>query len=741
MVEIEGTVESVIFRNEENGYSVIKLRYDKDLVSVVGTMPIISENIRIKVQGEWVIHPTFGQQIKLTTYEEIKPNTIEGIEKYLASGLIPGIGPVTAKRIVEKFGKDTLDIMEMNPERLTEVEGIGEKKAQRISESFVEQRELRSVLIFLQSYGITTNLGIKIYKRYGNETVKVVKENPYRLSDEISGIGFKTADKIARNLGVDLTSVYRIRSGIKYVLANCISNGHVYLPKLELLDECSKLLNIPPDLIENQIASLIESKDVVFDRIDGVESYYLSSYYFAETKVARKIIELSLQTVEEDEEWIMNEIAEFEKENCIKLADEQIEAVKEAILNGVCVITGGPGTGKTTIIKCIIRLLKKKGMEVALCAPTGRAAKRITEATGEEAKTLHRLLEMEFLESDDGPVFSRDEKNPLDEDAIIVDEASMVDILLMNSLLKAVTIGKRLIIVGDVDQLPSVGPGNVLRDIIESKGIKVKRLNRVFRQKNESLIAINAHKINSGEMPFLNEKDKDFFFISKSNPQDILEEILNLVDRRLPSFKEGFDPLRDIQVLSPMRKGENGIINLNKELQRILNPPSSTKEEKEVRDIIFREGDKVMQTKNNYNLEWTSLVSVEGEGQGIGVFNGDIGFIEKIDHEEQKATVIFDDEKRVTYDFTSLDELDLAYAITIHKSQGSEFPVIVVPVSFGPPMLMTRNLIYTAVTRAKKLVVLVRMKQALQFMIENEKIADRYSGLKERIVKIIMGLK
>ncbi|KRQ87718.1 ATP-dependent RecD-like DNA helicase [Caloramator mitchellensis] len=741
MVEIEGTVESVIFRNEENGYTVIKLRYDNDLISVVGTMPYISENIRIKVQGEWVVHPTFGQQIKLTTYEEIKPNTIEGIEKYLASGLIPGIGPVTAKRIVEKFGKDTLDIMEMNPERLTEVEGIGEKKAQRIAESFVEQRELRSVLIFLQSYGITTNLGIKIYKRYGNETVKVVKENPYRLSDEISGIGFKTADKIARNIGVDLTSVYRIRSGIKYVLASCISNGHVYLPKLELLDECSKLLNIPSELIENQLASLEESKDIRYDKINGSDAYYLSSYYNAETKVARKIIELSLQTVEEDEEWITNEIAEFEKESCIKLADEQIDAVKEALINGVCVITGGPGTGKTTIIKCIIRLFKKKGMEVALCAPTGRAAKRITEATGEEAKTLHRLLEMEFLESDDGPIFSRDEKNPLDEDVIIVDEASMVDILLMNSLLKAITIGKRLIIVGDVDQLPSVGPGNVLRDIIDSKGIKVKRLNRVFRQKNESLIAINAHKINSGEMPYLNEKDKDFFFISKSNPQDILEEILNLVDRRLPSFKEGFDPLRDIQVLSPMRKGENGIINLNKELQRILNPPSSTKEEKEVRDIIFREGDKVMQTKNNYNIEWTSLVSLEGEGQGIGVFNGDIGFIEKIDNEEQKATVIFDDEKRVTYDFTSLDELDLAYAITIHKSQGSEFPVIVVPVSFGPPMLMTRNLIYTAVTRAKKLVVLVGMKQALQFMIENEKIADRYSGLNERIVKIITELK
>jgi len=738
MIEIEGLVENIVFRNEENGYTVIKLRHNNELISVVGTMPYISEGIRIKVSGEWVVHPTFGQQIKLTGYEEVKPNTIEGIEKYLASGLIPGIGPVTAKKIVEKFGKDTLEIIEMNPERLTEVDGIGEKKAQRISEAFNEQRELRNVLIFLQSYGISTNLGIKIFKRYGNETIRVVKENPYRLCDEVNGIGFKTADKIARSIGIDLTSKYRIRAGIKYVLANCISNGHVYLPKLELLEEAYKLLNIPYELIENEIISLIESKDVVRDDIDNQEVYYLSPYYFAELKVAKKLIELSLQTIKEDLEWIDKEIKDFEKENNIKLADEQREAIIKAVSNGVCVITGGPGTGKTTIIKCIIKIFNKKGLEVALCAPTGRAAKRITEATLEEAKTIHRLLEMEFLESENGPCFARDEYNPLDQDVIIVDEASMVDILLMNSLIKAIDMGKRLIIVGDVDQLPSVGPGNVLRDIIESKGVVVVRLNRVFRQKNESLIAINAHKINNGEMPFLNEKDKDFFFIQKNNPQDILEEILNLVDRRLPSFKEGFDPLKDIQVLSPMRKGENGVVNLNKELQRILNPPSSKKAEKEVRDIIFREGDKVMQTKNNYSLQWEGDFSIDG--QGVGVFNGDIGFIEKIDDEEQKVTVAFDD-KRVVYDFSNLDELDLAYAITIHKSQGSEFPVIVVPVSFGPPMLMTRNLIYTAVTRAKKLVVLVGMKQALSFMISNDKTFNRFSGLKNRIIDVISSIK
>jgi len=735
MIEIEGVVENIIFRNEENGYTVIKLRHNNDIISVVGIMPYISENIKIKIHGQWVLHPTFGQQIKLISYEEVTPNTAEGIEKYLASGLIPGIGPVTAKKIVEKFGKNTLEIIEMNPERLTEIDGIGEKKAQRIAEAFIEQRELRNVLIFLQSYGISTSVGVKIFKRYGNETIKIVKENPYRLCDEVNGIGFKTADKIARSLGVDLNSNYRIRAGIKYVLTNCISNGHVYLPKLELLEEVYNLLNVPKELIENEILALIKSKEVVCDKIEGQEAYYLAPYYFAETKVAAKLIELSLQTINEDINWIEENISEFERENNIELAKEQKEAVIKAITNGVCVITGGPGTGKTTIIKCIIRIFKKKGLQVALCAPTGRAAKRITEATQSEAKTIHRLLEIEFLESENGPSFSRNEDNPLEEDVVIIDEASMVDILLMNSLLKAIDFGKRLIIVGDVDQLPSVGPGNVLRDIIESKSVPVVKLNKIFRQKNESLIAINAHRINKGEMPYLNEKDKDFFFIQKSTPKEVLEEILNLVDRRLPSFKEGFNPLRDIQVLSPMRKGENGVLNLNRELQRILNPPSSLKAEKEVRDIVFREGDKVMQIKNNYSLEWTGSFE-----QGFGVFNGDIGYIEKIDNDEQKVIVAFED-KKVVYDFSNLDELDLAYAITIHKSQGSEFPVIVVPVCFGPPMLMTRNLIYTAITRAKKLVVLVGMKQALGYMISNDKVLDRYSGLKERIIRFISALK
>ncbi|QCX33925.1 ATP-dependent RecD-like DNA helicase [Caloramator sp. E03] len=735
MVEIEGTVVSIVYRNDDNGYTVAKIKHGKNTESVVGYMPFLNEGQRARFFGEWTIHQTFGQQLKVESFEEIMPATLEGVEKYLASGLIPGVGPATAKRIVEKFGMDSLDIIEMNPMKLMEIEGIGEKKAKSIAEAFKEQRELREVLVSLQSYGISVTYGIKIYRKYGKDTFNLIKENPYRLCDDIDGIGFKTADKIARNLGVDLNSIHRVMAGIKYVLAGCIANGHVYLPKLTLLDECVALLNVSVEIVEEALTSLIVSKQVYIDDIEGETAVYLSSLYYSELGVARRIIELSLNKVKDDFKDVEEDIKEFEKENNIEFAIEQKEAVIQAVKNGVCIITGGPGTGKTTIIKCIIEIFKKKGMEVVLAAPTGRASKRITEATGYEAKTIHRLLEMEYVMGENYPEFSRDEGNPLECDAVIIDEASMVDILLMNSLLKAMPLGCRLIMVGDVDQLPSVGPGNVLRDIIESQVLSVVRLNKIYRQADESLIAINAHRINSGQMPILNDREKDFFFIQVGNPSDMVEEIVRLVDIRLPSFKEGFDPMRDIQVLSPTRKGEVGIYNLNIKLQQVLNPKSSQKAEKQFRDFIFRVGDKVMQIKNNYSLKWQSI-SNENE-TGMGIFNGDIGFIEEVDNENQTLTVIFDDDKRVVYDFTNLDELEMAYAVTIHKSQGCEFPVVVIPVFYGPPMLMTRNLIYTGVTRAKKLVVLVGLSRALCNMINNDTIAKRYTGLKKRIISYV----
>lgn len=739
MIELEGIVEAIVYRNDENGYTVAKLECEKKLVAIVGCMPFLTEGHRVKVTGDWTNHATFGEQVKVEICEEVVPSTLEGIEKYLASGLVNGIGPVTAKRIVEKFGVDTLDILEMNPLRLTEIEGIGEKKASAIAENFVDQRELRHVMIFLQSYGITPAFAIKIYKKYGLETVKIVKENPYRLCDEITGIGFKTADKIARNLGVDLSSKYRIMSGLKYVLGGCISNGHVYLPKLYLFNECAKLLEVEETLLEEALVTLVVAKELVVEDLEEDTGVYLSTLYYSELGVAKKIIELSIYGNEENDESfqenIQNDIDEFQKNNDIEFAEEQKSAIISGVKNSLSIITGGPGTGKTTIIKCMINIFEKLGRTIVLGAPTGRAAKRITETTGYEAKTIHRLLEMGYVPDEGDKAFIKDESDPIEAEVIIIDEASMIDILLMNNMLKALALGTKLIMVGDVDQLPSVGPGNVLRDIIDSNAINVVKLNKIFRQAGESLITLNAHKINNGDMPELNDKNKDFFFIQKSTGSDVLEEILTLAHTRLPAFKEGFDPLKDIQILAPMRKGEVGIYNLNNRLQQLLNPPIADNDEKEFKDYVLRAGDKVMQIKNNYSIEWES-VSGKTEVQGTGIFNGDIGYIEKIDNEAQAVYVIFDDDKRIKYDFVNIDELELAYAITIHKSQGSEFPIVVLPIWNGPPMLMTRNLIYTAVTRAKKLVVLVGAKRNLAGMINNNTIAERYTRLKYRIKSI-----
>ncbi len=740
-MEIQGVVDQIVYKNDDNGYVVLKLKTKDDLIAAVGYVPFITEGQRIKIEGEWVIHPTFGQQVKIKSCEEILPSNIEGIERYLSSGLIPGIGPVTAKNIVKKFGEDSLDIIEMNPGKLKEVDGIGEKKAFAISEAFKEQRELKNVMVFLQTYGVSTAYGIKIFKKYGQNTINTVRENPYKLCEDISGIGFKTADRIARNLGMPLNSIERAKAGIKYILYSFTANGHTYLPMKNLLFESKRLLNIPEEIIKEAVSISAASKDIV---IEGEEysstNVYLSSFYYAELGVARRLIEISLSGTEKNLYGIDEEINSYEKENNIEFADEQRQAITAGVKEGLCIITGGPGTGKTTIIKCMIRIFEKMGLTVVLGAPTGRAAKRITETTGREAKTIHRLLEMEFISSDDSPSFVRDEGNPIEADVIIIDEASMIDILLMNSLLKALAPGAKLILVGDVDQLPSVGPGNVLRDMIESKVITTVRLRHIYRQADESLITVNAHRINDGEMPFLNDRDKDFFFIQRNANHEIVDEILDLIKNRLPFFKDGFDPIKDMQILSPTRKGEIGIYNLNKRIQEILNPPSKDKAERDLKDFIFREGDKVMQIKNNYNLEWTKI-NGSGEASGTGVFNGDIGYIKEIDNENKRLLVVFDDDRQVYYDFINLDELELAYAITIHKSQGSEFKVVLIPISYGPPMLMTRNLIYTAVTRAKDLVVLVGLKQALYVMINNNTITERFSNLKQRIINFVSLIK
>lgn len=732
MIDIEGVVEEIIFRNEQNGYTVLELSTQGLVVTAVGYMPYVNIGERIKIEGEWVEHPDYGEQIRVLNYETLAPTTLEGIEKFLSSGLIPGIGPVTARKIVKKFGVDSLNIIETAPERLKEIKGLSDEKIKRICEAYEMQKGIKEVMVFLQGYGISTAMAIKIYKEYGNNAIEIIKQNPYRLADDIFGIGFKTADKIAENLGVDPHSLYRISSGTRYVLMQYAANGHTYVPKELLKKEAASLLEVSEEEVEDSFVLLVQNEKIHIETFedDTVGIYYIP-YYIAELHTAERLFNMTLMENEDLGIDVQKEIRNFEKETGILLAENQKLAVEEAVKNSVVVITGGPGTGKTTIINCIIRIFEKAGKKVALAAPTGRAAKRITEATGKEAKTIHRLLEYTYSE-EEGKGFNKNEKDPLKYDVIIVDEASMVDILLMNALLKALPIGAKLILVGDADQLPSVGAGNVLRDIIDSGIVKVIRLKEIFRQQKQSLIVVNAHKINNGEYPTYNDKNSDFFFINANTQEDILKTILELVTNRLPKAY-GFHPINDIQVLTPMRKGIIGVHNLNLELQKALNPHDKTKAEKIMKEFVFRVGDKVMQIKNNYKIKWK-----KGDEEGEGVFNGDIGIIQSIDEELQELTVYFDDEKFVTYDFSDLNELNLSYAITVHKSQGSEFPVVIMPITYGPPMLLTRNLLYTAVTRAKKLVILVGQEKYLKFMIDNNRISKRYSGLLSRLKKALL---
>ncbi len=735
MLEVIGIVEDILFQNDENGYIVAKMDSANEIITIVGVVPYITEGQKLKLNGQWVVHQQFGQQFKIDAFEEVLPDSIIGIEKYLSSGIISGIGPVTAKKIVERFGEKTLEILDNDIDKLAEIEGIGEKKIRVIYESYSKQREVKNIMIFLQTYGISANQCVKIYKRYGNNSISVVKENPYILTENISGIGFKTADKIARSLGIEKDSPFRIQSGISYVINDFCLLGNTYIPLVKLFQQAREVLQVSIEAIEKNIYQSALDQKIKIETIEEEDCVFTLPYYYSEIGVTKKIVSIAFGEFQNIKLDIEDEIKKFETENDIKFAVSQKEAIKGSLTNGFEIITGGPGTGKTTIIKCIIQIFENAGKSVFMAAPTGRAAKRMTEATGREAKTIHRLLELGFNDEDEMS-FVRDDETPLECDVLIVDEASMIDISLMNNLLKTVGLGTRLIIVGDMDQLPSVGPGNVLRDMIESEELNVFRLTDIFRQAEESMIIVNAHKINNGEMPLLNAKNKDFYCIKEEDQNRTLETILDLVNTRLPKFNNGWDKKKHIQVLSPMRKGTLGVVNLNKNLQGILNPINKDKKEKEFRDLIFRVGDRVMQTKNNYSLKW-DRISGEGEKEGLGVFNGDIGFIESIDDEDNTMSVVFDDERKVIYENLFLDELDLAYATTIHKSQGSEFPVVILPAFMGPPLLMNRNLLYTGITRAKEMVVLVGAIRAVNYMVNNNKSFERYSALKWRIKDIL----
>ncbi|EGT4137241.1 SF1B family DNA helicase RecD2 [Clostridium perfringens] len=736
MEALNGIVESIVFKSSDTGYTVIKFRENNIIHTAVGVLPHVKEGQNLKITGSWVNHSQFGKQFKVEECEEILPTSKDGIEKYLSSGIIQGIGPVTAKKIVNKFGEDTLNILDNNIERLKEIEGIGKKKLETIIESYREQRELKNITIFLQTHGLSVNQCLKIYKKYGASSVDTVKNNPYILCDEISGIGFKTSDKIARSLGIEIDSPFRIQSGIRYVINEFCANGHTFMPKDELIKEASNVLTVSGDIIEENIKNAALDRKIKLEKVNDKEGVFTIPNYYCELGITNRILTLAISNFQDISVDVDHLILQFEKKNNITFAESQKDAIISAFQNGIEIITGGPGTGKTTIIKCIIEIFETCGLKVLLGAPTGRAAKRMSESTGKEATTIHRMLDMGVFEKEESVFVTNAEEHSLEADVVIIDEASMIDITLMNALLKSIKVGTRLIIVGDVDQLPSVGAGNVLNDFIESGFTKVVRLKEIFRQGKESMIVVNAHKINKGEMPKLNEKGTDFFFIRNDIQEGILNTIIDLINTRLPKFNSNWDKLKSIQVLVPMKKGVLGVTNLNEKIQNVLNPKAPYKKEKEFRSMVFREGDKVMQIKNNYSLKWTRIAG-KGEHEGLGVFNGDMGFIESIDLEGKKLSIIFDDERRVIYDFMYLDELDLAYAITIHKSQGSEFPVVIIPAYMGAPLLMNRNLLYTGITRAKEMVVVVGIPKALKYMVDNTRSMERYSSLNWRIKEVI----
>ena len=729
MEKITGYVEHIVYRNTENGYTVLNLVSGEEETTCVGIFSSIAEGENIEAEGEFTEHPTYGEQFKVARFEEKMPEDREAIERYLGSGAIKGIGLALAARIVRRFKEDTFRIIEEEPERLAEVKGISENKAQEIAYQVNEKRDLRQAMIFLQQYGITMNLAVKIYQAYGQEVYTIIRENPYRLADDIEGVGFRTADEIASRVGIKMDSDFRVRSGVLYTLLTASTEGHTYLPQEELTARTAKLLEVEPEQIEKQYMDLAIERKIVMKQGETTE-IYASSFYYMEANTATMLKQLNVPYDVPDIE-IEARIRTIEKQTGMELDEHQVTAVKEAVRNGLLVITGGPGTGKTTTINTIIRYFEGEGLDIFLAAPTGRAAKRMSETTGFEARTIHRMLELSGgVEGTAG--FERNENNPLETDVIIVDEMSMVDITIMNSLLKAVVPGTRLILVGDINQLPSVGPGSVLRDIIDSHACNVVKLTKIFRQAATSDIIVNAHKINRGEEVVLDNKSMDFFFLKRYDADVIINVVLQLVKQKLPKFVDATP--YDIQVLTPMRKGLLGVERLNGILQKYLNPPMSGKAEKGYGDTLFREGDKVMQTRNNYQLEWEIRtkygLSVD---KGTGIFNGDMGIVREINDFSETMTIEFDEGRMVEYPYKLLDELELAYAITIHKSQGSEYPAVVIPLLKGPAMLLNRNLIYTAVTRARKCVTLVGNENTFYEMVQNTSQQKRYSGLKARL--------
>lgn len=732
--EKQGTIVDIIFHNRDNGYTVAVFETELDAFTAVGNIPSASVGRSYVLRGEFVIHPSYGEQFSIKEFEEMLPSTKDGIREFLASGAMKGIGKKTASSIVSRFGTETLRIIEEEPERLTEIPGIGKKTAEKIGEAFGKQREFANIVLYLQQYGIGADYAMRLYQVYGEDTVKAVEENPYRLVEDVFGIGFKKADKIAKKIGIAADDEYRIRSGIIFTLSYFAGEGNTYLPQDMLCEKAGQLLELSMEKIEEELVTMAFSGDIHIENLDGRNVVFLMPYYMAEQNICKCLAALETAALKPIEGSVEGLISRTEAATGIYLSENQKHAVKTSLNMGVSVITGGPGTGKTTIINTIIGILEDSGLKTAIAAPTGRAAKRITETSGHYASTIHRLLEYYFSESENMMRFGKTREEPLDYDAVIVDEASMIDLMLMNGLLNAIKPGTRLIIVGDADQLPSVGAGNVLRDIIDSEYVYCTKLTEIFRQAKESMIVVNAHRINKGEYPDCNAKEKDFFLLHRSSEKEMLQTIKELCITRLPDYYKDISPVADIQVLTPVRKGLLGSINLNKQLQDVLNPPDSSLEEKTFGERTFREGDKVMQIKNNYQLEWKNT---EDFTEGEGVFNGDVGFIKKIDREFNELTVLYDDVKYVTYNFGQLDELELAYAVTVHKSQGSEFPVVIMPVSWFPPMLATRNLLYTAVTRGKRAVVLVGSENKLNAMVDNNRIRERFSGLRVRLARLL----
>ena len=729
MEVITGYVDHIVFRNNENGYTVFNLENDDGEITCVGSFHYINEGEFLELEGEYVTHSVYGTQLKVCSHKVKEPEDLMSIERYLGSGAIKGVGAALAGRIVRRFKEDTFRIIEEEPERLAEIKGISERKAREIAVQVEEKKDMRKAMIYLQKYGISTTLAVKIYQYYGNKLYQVLEENPYQLADNIEGVGFKTADEIAARIGIHPDSEYRIRSGLFYILQQAVGEGHVYLPQDVLIRRAGQILNIPVG--EEEIQSM--QKYIMDLCIDKKVVMKEEHYYYLELNTAKMLHDLDIDC-QMPEEMMEKRLRKVEEREKITLDVMQHRAVIEAIKHGLLVLTGGPGTGKTTTINTMIQFFESEGMDILLAAPTGRAAKRMTEATGYEAQTIHRLLEVSGNPEEEGNIngFMKNRENPLEADVIIIDEMSMVDLPLMHALLSAVVVGTRLILVGDVNQLPSVGAGSVLKDIILSECFPVVTLTRIFRQAGESDIVVNAHKINAGEPVTLDNKSRDFFFLKRQNADVIISVMLTLIQKKLPKYVDAAQ--NEIQVMTPTRKGLLGVERLNVILQRYLNPPEPGKEEKEIGGRIFRVGDKVMQIKNNYQLEWEIRtrygLTVDS---GLGIFNGDMGIVTEINHYEETVEVEYDEHRMVKYPFEMLEELELAYAITVHKSQGSEYPAVIIPLLQGPRLLYNRNLLYTAVTRAKKCLTIVGSESVFQEMIRNKNEQNRYTSLAERI--------